>query len=86
MNSTVSTQPHLADYISIDMAMMASIDRDGIVPEFSALTRRAAITEEACRGVGVKVSHLICVMSCQSSCTVSVRSSPPHASERATCR
>ena len=61
MNSTVSTQPHLADYISIDMAMMASIDRDGIVPEFSALTRRAAITEEACRGVRVKVSHLTCV-------------------------
>ena len=58
-NSTVSTQRHLQDYISIDIAMMASIDGDGVAPEYSALTRRAAITEEACRIEGVKVSHLI---------------------------
>ena len=57
MNSPISTQPHLEDYVSVDIAMMNAVDQDGVVPDRTEFARRCAIAEEAFREVDVKVCH-----------------------------
>ena len=61
MNSTISTQPHLADYTSIDVAMMNAVDRDGVVPDRTEFARRCALAEEAFREVNVKVCRIAAI-------------------------